>query len=100
MPGLLAKLKKAYGQMPFAFGRDPVEAFKAHVWVSPYYEDPLLELRDEIGADHMLFGSDFPHGEGLADPTAFVNDLAGFAPAEVRQVMRDNGLDLIRPRGR
>jgi predicted TIM-barrel fold metal-dependent hydrolase len=96
VPGLLAKLKKAYGQMPFAFGRDPVEAFKRHVWVSPYYEDPLPELRDEIGADHMLFGSDFPHGEGLAVPVSFVDDLAGFSPAEVRAVMRDNGIGLTR----
>jgi predicted TIM-barrel fold metal-dependent hydrolase len=96
VPGLLAKLKKAYGQMPFAFGRDPVEAFKRHVWVSPYYEDPLTELRDELGAGHVLFGSDFPHGEGLADPISFVHDLDGFSSAEIRQVMRDNGLGLTR----
>jgi predicted TIM-barrel fold metal-dependent hydrolase len=94
VPGLLKKLEKAYGQMPFAFGRDPVDAFKRHVWVAPYYEDPLEELRDEIGAEHMLFGSDFPHGEGLAEPVAFVNDLKGFAPADVRRVMHDNGAAL------
>jgi len=97
VPGLLSKLSKAYGQMPFAFQQDPVEAFRRHVWVSPYYEDPLVELRDTIGADHMLFGSDFPHGEGLAEPCEFVNDLAGFAPADVKLVMRDNGLSLVQP---
>ncbi len=95
--GLLSKLAKAYGQMPFAFGQDPVEAFRRHVWVAPYYEDPLPELRDEIGADHVLFGSDFPHGEGLAEPTAFVHELEGFSPAEIRLVMRENGLRLVRP---
>jgi predicted TIM-barrel fold metal-dependent hydrolase len=98
VPGLLSKLKKAYGQMPFAFESDPVEAFRRHVWVSPYYEDPLPELRDEIGAEHMLFGSDFPHGEGLAEPTAFVNDLEGFSPEDIRLVMRENGLALVHPR--
>ena len=97
VPGLLGKLKKAYGQMPFAFAQDPVEAFRRHVWVSPYYEDPLPELRDTIGADHMLFGSDFPHGEGLAEPIEFVNDLEDFSVDEVRLVMRDNGLSLTRP---
>jgi len=97
VPGLLSKLKKAYGQMPFAFAQDPVEAFRRHIWVSPYYEDPLPELRDEIGADHMLFGSDFPHGEGLAEPTAFVNDLEGFSPQEIRLVMRENGIGLVKP---
>ncbi len=94
--GLLARLKKAYGQMSFAFQQDPVEAFRRHVWVSPYYEDDMQELRGQIGADHMLFGSDFPHGEGLAEPTEFVNDLGGFSTDEVRLVMRDNGLALTR----
>ena len=45
----------------------------------------------------MLFGSDFPHAEGLAEPTEFVNDLEGYSAAETRMVMRDNGL---RPLGR
>jgi predicted TIM-barrel fold metal-dependent hydrolase len=98
VPGLLKRFAKAYGQMPFAFKQDPVEAFRRHVWVSPYYEDPLPALRDQIGCDHMLFGSDFPHGEGLANPVAFVDDLEGFSPLEVRRVMRENGLGLIQPR--
>ena len=97
VPGLLSKLKKAYGQMPFAFQQDPVEAFQRHVWVSPYYEDALLALRDSIGANHMLFGSDFPHGEGLAEPVSFVDDLEGFGKDDVRLIMRENGLALTRP---
>ncbi len=94
---LLSRFKKAYGQMPFAFAQDPVEAFRRHVWVSPYYEDDLAGLRDRIGADHVLFGSDFPHGEGLAEPTEFVNDLEGFSPDDTRLVMRENGMSLVRP---
>ena len=27
----------------------------------PYYEDDLMGLRDALGAEHILFGSDFPH---------------------------------------
>jgi predicted TIM-barrel fold metal-dependent hydrolase len=94
---LLARFKKAYGQMPFAFQRDPIEAFRKHVWVSPYYEDDLPELKEQIGADHVLFGSDFPHAEGLAEPTEFVNDLEGYSAADTRLVMRDNGFSLTRP---
>jgi predicted TIM-barrel fold metal-dependent hydrolase len=97
VPNLLGKLAKAYGQMPFAFERDPVEAFRRHVWVSPYYEDDLPRLRDTIGADHILFGSDFPHGEGLTEPTDFVTDLQGFDEKEVRLIMRENGLGLVGP---
>jgi len=94
---LLARFAKAYGQMPFAFRHDPVEAFRRHVWVSPYYEDDLPVLRDQIGADHVLFGSDFPHAEGLAEPIEFTNDLEGFSPAETRLVMRENGFSLVHP---
>ena len=64
----------------------------------PYYEDDLERLRDAIGADHMLFGSDFPHAEGLAEPTDFVNDLEGLLDEDdVRLVMRENAMSLLRP---
>jgi predicted TIM-barrel fold metal-dependent hydrolase len=94
---LLAKLAKAYGQMPTRFQHDPVEQLRRHVWVAPYYEDDLERLRQRIGADHILFGSDFPHAEGLAVPTDFVHDLAGYDEDEVRLVMRENALGLLRP---
>jgi predicted TIM-barrel fold metal-dependent hydrolase len=98
-PLLLRGLKKSYGQVPGAFGgHDPVEQLRTNVWVSPYYEDDLPELRDELGAGHIIFGSDYPHAEGLAEPKAFVDDLAGFSADEVRLVMRENALALSRPR--
>jgi predicted TIM-barrel fold metal-dependent hydrolase len=65
--------------------------------VSPYYEDDLVTVRDVLGADRMLFGSDYPHAEGLADPCSFVDDLAGFSDTEIRGIMRDNGIALATP---
>jgi len=94
---LLAKLAKAYGQMPMRFQHDPVEQLRRHVWVAPYYEDDLDRLKQRIGADHILFGSDYPHAEGLAVPTDFVHDLEGYDEGEVRLVMRENALGLLRP---
>ena len=93
---LTRKLIKTYRQQSHAFEEDPMETFRRQVWVSPYYEDDLLALRDLIGADHMLFGSDFPHAEGLAEPVSFVDDLRGFTASQVRLVMRDNGMALAR----
>ncbi len=93
---LLKKFKKAYGQMPRAFPEDPAETFRRHVWVAPFYEDDLLLLRDLLGPDHVLMGSDYPHAEGLAEPARFVDDLAGFAPHEIRLIMRENALALSR----
>jgi predicted TIM-barrel fold metal-dependent hydrolase len=95
VPALVKKLKKAYAQQPFAFASDPVEQLCEHLWVAPFYEDDIRGLIDVLGLDHVLFGSDFPHAEGLADPSAFVHDLAGFKQDEIRRIMHDNALELI-----
>jgi predicted TIM-barrel fold metal-dependent hydrolase len=92
---LMKKLKKAYAQGPHAFGSDPVQQLREHLWVAPFYEDDIRLLADSIGVDHVLFGSDYPHAEGLADPLAFVDDLPGFSGAEVEQIMRTNALTLL-----
>jgi predicted TIM-barrel fold metal-dependent hydrolase len=70
------------------------------VWVSPYVEDDLAGLRELVGADHMLMGSDYPHAEGLADPSAYIKDLEsfGFSPEDSKLVMRDNGYALAQRR--
>ena len=51
---------------------------------------------DEIGIDPIVFGSDFPHGEGLAYPDRYVDaQLASFSPDEQRRIMRDNLEDFL-----
>jgi predicted TIM-barrel fold metal-dependent hydrolase len=99
VPLLMRAFKKSYGQIPGAYDHvDPAQQVRDHVWVSPYYEDDLPQLRDDLGANRMIFGSDYPHAEGLADPLAFVDDLPGFTDEEIRLVMRENGLELSQPR--
>ncbi len=95
VPDLLRLLKDAAGKMPFAFGEHPVEQFRRHVWVAPYYEDDMGLLKDAIGIDRLLFGSDFPHTEGLPDPTHFVKDIPTFDEAETKAIMRDNVLLML-----
>lgn len=95
---LLGRLKKAYGQLPFSFEHDPVEQLQRNVWVAPYYEDDLEGLKNAIGADHVLFGSDYPHAEGLAEPTDFIYDCKGYDEDEIRLVMRENAMGLVEPR--
>ena len=46
----------------------------------------------------MLLGSDWPHAEGMENPTDFAKELDGFTPEEVKQVMRDNCLGLSQRR--
>src|SRR6202012_5805900 len=65
---LIKRMKKAANSHPRLFPEDPVEQLRNNVWVAPYYEDDLAMLADAIGIDKILFGSDWPHGEGLEDP--------------------------------
>ncbi|HUO36675.1 MAG TPA: amidohydrolase family protein [Mycobacterium sp.] len=92
---LVKRLKKVANQQPRWFPNDPVDALREHVWVSPYYEENLSVLAEKLGADRILFGSDWPHGEGLESPLAFTDELSGFSEDDVRKVMRDNALELL-----
>ena len=92
---LLRLMKKYANQAPEEFNGDPVEAFKEHVWVAPYYEDDIPELIDTIGGDHVLFGSDWPHAEGLVEPLLFEKEIEGIG-AEARDlIMRTNMAALL-----
>ena len=93
---LFDKLKKSYGQTPHAYPEDPRDTFRRHIFVSPYYEDELGELRDLIGSEQIVMGSDYPHAEGLADPSAYIKDLRNFnySDQDCKMIMRDNGIAL------
>lgn len=95
VPDLLRNLRDAWGKLPFSFTDHPVEQFTRQVWVAPYYEDDMARLRDELGVERLLFGSDFPHTEGLPEPTDFVKDIPSFDEAETRAIMCDNVLELL-----
>jgi predicted TIM-barrel fold metal-dependent hydrolase len=97
VPDLVKKMGKVYAQNPGSFGSDPVESFRSHVWIAPFYEDDLAVVKETIGLEHVLFGSDWPHAEGLAEPRTFADDLRrhGFDEAEIHTVMYDNGWALV-----
>jgi predicted TIM-barrel fold metal-dependent hydrolase len=94
-PLLIKRLRKQANQTPWVFQEDPLETMRRCVWMTPYYEEDLHALADLIGVQRILFGSDWPHGEGLAEPTDFVKELDGFSPDEVHRIMRQNCLDLL-----
>ena len=93
---LLAKrLKKQANQTPWIFKEHPLDVLRRNVWVTPYYEEDIAALDDLIGVERILFGSDWPHGEGLAEPLDFAKELHAFEPTDVRKIMRDNALQLL-----
>ena len=50
-----------------------------------------------MGPDRLLFGSDYPHPEGLADPVSWVDELPTSMPqADVAKIMGGNLMDLLK----
>ena len=68
---LVEDMLDAYGRMPHMFPEHPLDVLKRQLYVAPFWEDPLQPLIDVIGLDHVLFSSDWPHPEGLADPVGY-----------------------------
>ena len=94
--GRLTKSHKMRGPL---WDEDPRDTFRRAVWVSPFYEDDLAGLAELIGMERIIFGSDWPHAEGLADPLSYVEDLddAGFSQSDVDLVMYANAASLVQP---
>ena len=87
---LVDKFQKVYSRVPKAFDEDPMEAFKRCIYVHPFHEEDPIGLVKLIGADNVLFGSDFPHPEGMYDPIGFVDQLEGLPEDDKAKVMGGN----------
>jgi predicted TIM-barrel fold metal-dependent hydrolase len=87
---LLRNLADVYKKMPQDFMEDPVQVFTRNIHVSPFWEEDLGALADLIGVERVLFGSDYPHPEGLADPVSYVKELDGLEADKVRKIMGGN----------
>ncbi|HET8618466.1 MAG TPA: amidohydrolase family protein [Acidimicrobiales bacterium] len=87
---LLHDMASAYAFEPHLFEEDPVAVFKRNIFVHPFHEDDPVGLCAAIGAGNVVFGSDFPHPEGMADPLSFVDELAGLSAEDTAKVMGGN----------
>lgn len=75
----------------------PSEMFKNHVHVVPFPEDDINSIVNAIGVERVLFGSDYPHPEGIAEPLEFAAQihLDQFPRSDIRKIMHDNGAALL-----
>jgi predicted TIM-barrel fold metal-dependent hydrolase len=96
---LFRKLRHTAARMRGWFGEDPVETFRRHVWINPFWEDDVKEVVELMGAERVIFGSDWPHIEGMPLPLDYAKELVGFDGAVQRRILRDNGRELneLRP---
>jgi predicted TIM-barrel fold metal-dependent hydrolase len=77
----------------------PSALFRQHVYVAPFldhgHEAPLDELVELLGADHVLFGSDWPHGEGRDTPRHFDDELSVVPPEALPGILHGNTARLL-----
>jgi aminocarboxymuconate-semialdehyde decarboxylase len=113
-PQLQVLLSHGCGAFPWAFprlkaatalggdqARSDHDALAARLWVDTMVFDPvhLHLLRHRFGADHIVFGSDFPFVAGQVDEARDFVDTAVHAGAltstEVSGVLGENGRALL-----
>jgi predicted TIM-barrel fold metal-dependent hydrolase len=97
IPHLFQMWADVYRKMPQAFPEHPVEAFTRNVWIAPFHEDNFREILDVLPVDHLLFGSDYPHPEGLAEPCSYAEHLpADLSKQDVAKIMGGNLAQIMR----
>ena len=70
--------------------RRPSEYFEDHCFVAPFPEENVDRVVEAVGTKPIVFGSDFPHGEGLPDPELYLGQLRNLDDADTKAVMSDN----------
>jgi predicted TIM-barrel fold metal-dependent hydrolase len=83
-------LKNFYKKMPQDFPENPIEAMRRCIHISPFWEEDFGHIAELLGPDRVLFGSDYPHPEGLADPAKFADEIGHLGDALVRKAMGGN----------
>ncbi|MEY2430908.1 MAG: hypothetical protein QOC92_633 [Acidimicrobiaceae bacterium] len=68
----------------------PSEYFRDHCFVAPFPEENVDRVVEIVGVKPIVFGSDFPHGEGLPEPSMYLGQLKNLSPDDIKSVMRDN----------
>lgn len=96
IPDLLHRLDDAANRNPGYFPTHPSETFAQHVWVTPFWEDDVPRLVDDVRTDRLLLGSDWPHAEGTREPIDFVTaTLSGLPADDVQRIAHDNATALL-----
>jgi predicted TIM-barrel fold metal-dependent hydrolase len=78
--------KATWGQLRIR----PSEYFRQHCFVAPFPEENVPRAVEAAGIEPIVFGSDFPHGEGLPDPSLYLGQIASFSEDDKKAIMRGN----------
>ena len=95
MEGLIDRLALVYKKMPETFKQDPVKSLRDHVFIAPFYEDDTARLIELMGSNRVMFGSDWPHPEGLATPLSYLEDITDISEEDTKLIMHSNMKGLV-----
>jgi predicted TIM-barrel fold metal-dependent hydrolase len=87
---LFHDLDDIYRKMPQNFAEHPLEVFRRNIWVSPFWEGSVSDVVETVGWDKVMFGSDYPHPEGLAEPKGYFKYAEGMDRRRTYDFMGDN----------
>jgi predicted TIM-barrel fold metal-dependent hydrolase len=96
VPRFIEDIRRAYEEAPVLFDEDPYEVFKRNIFIHCFRHPNPQELVDLLGIDNIMWGSDFPHLEGLNDPVSYVDFLADMPEENKRKIMGGNLLRLMK----
>jgi predicted TIM-barrel fold metal-dependent hydrolase len=92
VPSLLQALEYlGHGE---GYDTPPRDQFVEHCWVAPFVEESVDELARHLPVERILFGSDWPHGEGFPEPHDFLDNVANFSRDDQRRIMYENAREL------
>jgi predicted TIM-barrel fold metal-dependent hydrolase len=68
----------------------PSDVVREHFVIAPYPEERINRILEVLPPSSLVFGSDFPHPEGLPDPVTYVRELADLSEEDQRKIMSTN----------
>jgi predicted TIM-barrel fold metal-dependent hydrolase len=99
VPYVVRKMDHAFlmGRRPSwgTLEKRPSEYFRENVLVAPFPEENIDRVVEAVGTEPLVFGSDFPHAEGLPDVSLYLGQLKNLSDDQVKAVMRDNMAEFL-----
>ena len=75
LPDLFRKLRRRRASMPGYFKEDPVETFRRHVWINPFWEDDVNEVVRADGRRPRDLRLRLAAHRGLPQPLDYLSEL-------------------------
>ncbi len=87
VPTALKQFQKLYDRSPRGFAEDPMVTFRRSIIIHPFFEEDVLNIVELVGADNVVFGSDYPHPEGLSEPLSFIEEIEPLSEVDKAKIM-------------